>query len=328
MKHTSIIVAVGLALTAALSAAPANALNGRSFVSPSGSDSNPCTLALPCRNLQAALFQTNPGGEIAVLGTAGYSGGATLTIDRAISIVNPGAFEAGISPPSGAIGIVINAGPTDAVSLRGLTIDGQGAGLTGIQFNTGKSLTIANCIVKNLTGHGINFNWGGTTSGNFNVSNTYVANNGGNGVNMQASSSITPKIVFNRVQSYNNAGAGFGFFGNGANGHVAYISIQDSIAAQNGTGVGIATSSAGAIARVRIERSALVNNQATGTSAGLFVSGGGRAFLLLSQVTLTGNSWGFNGGSPDTFYTFGDNIIWENPGGFEDTTIWTPIPKH
>jgi predicted benzoate:H+ symporter BenE len=124
MKHTSIIVAVGLALIAALSAAPANALSGRTFVSPTGSDSNPCSLALPCRNLQAALYQTNPGGEIAILGTAGYSGGATLTIDRAISIVNPGAFEAGIIAPSGGNGIVVSAGATDAVSLRGLTIDG------------------------------------------------------------------------------------------------------------------------------------------------------------------------------------------------------------
>ena len=125
MKHTTIIVAIGLALAAALQAAPAQAQNTRSFVSPTGSDSNNCTLGTPCRTLQAAFNVTNAGGEIAVLGTAGYG---VLTINKAISIVNPGAFEAGIAVPSGGTGIVINAGSTDAISLRGLTIEGAGVG--------------------------------------------------------------------------------------------------------------------------------------------------------------------------------------------------------
>ena len=54
-----------------------------------------------------------------VLGTADYG---TFTINKAISIVNGGGFEAGIMVPSQ--GTVINAGPNDAVNLRGLTIEG------------------------------------------------------------------------------------------------------------------------------------------------------------------------------------------------------------
>src|SRR5450759_625409 len=96
MNRATIIVAVGLALAGALPATPANAGAARTFVSPTGSDSNLCTLTAPCRFLQAALVQTNAGGEIAILGTAGYNNGATVTIDKAVSIVNPGAFEAGI----------------------------------------------------------------------------------------------------------------------------------------------------------------------------------------------------------------------------------------
>ena len=38
--------------------------------------------------------------------------------------MNGGGFEAGIMVPSQGTGIVINAGPNDAVSLRGLTIEG------------------------------------------------------------------------------------------------------------------------------------------------------------------------------------------------------------
>src|SRR5664279_6111508 len=151
MKHTSIIVAVGLALAGALPAAPANAQATRTFVSPTGNDGNNCSLATPCRFFQAAFAQTNAGGEIAVLGTAGYNGGVTFTIDKAISIVNPGGFEAGIVVPSGGTGIVINAGTSDAVSLRGLSIEGGGVGTTGIAFDSGNSLIIANCVVRNLT---------------------------------------------------------------------------------------------------------------------------------------------------------------------------------
>jgi hypothetical protein len=148
MKHTAIFVAVGLALAGALPAASAQAQAARTFVSPTGNDANNCSLVAPCRFFQAAFAQTNAGGEIAVLGTAGYNNGATFTINKAISIVNPGGFEAGIAVPSGGVGILINAGVSDAVSLRGLTIEGGGIGATGIHFTSGKSLTVENCVIR------------------------------------------------------------------------------------------------------------------------------------------------------------------------------------
>src|SRR5664280_1590619 len=172
MKHTTIIVAVGLALAGVLPAAPANAQAARTFVSPTGSDSNNCSLTAPCRFFQAAFAQTNAGGEIAVLGTAGYNNGATFTINKAISIVNPGGFEAGIVVPSGGIGIVINAGGNDAVSLRGLTIEGGGVGTTGINFTGGKSLTVENCVIRHVTDAGIDFQPNATSS--LSVSNSLV----------------------------------------------------------------------------------------------------------------------------------------------------------
>src|SRR5664279_3001604 len=178
MNRATIIVTVGLALAGALPAALANAQAARTFVSPTGSDSNNCSLAAPCRGFQAAFAQTNAGGEIAVLGTAGYG---TMTINKAISIVNPGGFEAGIAVPSGGAGIVISAGPTDAVSLRGLTIEGGGVGTTGIQFNTGKSLTVENSVIRHVTGDGIDF-LSTTATSALTVSNTVASNNDNNGI--------------------------------------------------------------------------------------------------------------------------------------------------
>src|SRR5690242_2096621 len=125
-------LAVGLALGCTLPTV-VQAQNVRSFVSPAGNDADNCSLAAPCRTFAAAYTATNAGGEIAVLGTAGYG---PLTITKAISIVNGGGFEAGIPVPSGGIGITVTAGATDAVSLRGLSIEGAGVGATGIRFNS------------------------------------------------------------------------------------------------------------------------------------------------------------------------------------------------
>src|SRR5665213_2601398 len=149
VKHNKIVIVFGLIL-AVLTAAPAYAQ--LVYVASQGSDANNCSLQLPCRSLQHALTISDAGGEIAILNTGGYNGGTTVTIDKAISIVNQGGYEAGISFLSGVPGIVINAGPNDAVSLRGLTIEGAGVGTTGIQFNSGASLTVKNCVVRHIAG--------------------------------------------------------------------------------------------------------------------------------------------------------------------------------
>ena len=95
------IVAIGVALTGALPVVTAQAQVQRTFVSPTGNDGNKgCSMTAPCRTFQAAIRVTNSGGEITVLGTADYG---TLTIDRAISIVNGGGFEAGIMVPFNAV---------------------------------------------------------------------------------------------------------------------------------------------------------------------------------------------------------------------------------
>src|SRR5215472_11392756 len=132
MKRIILLSAVALAATFGSSGAFAQA--NRTFVSGLGSDSNPCSLSAPCRSFAGALAQTNAGGEIAVLDTAGYG---QVTITKAISIVNEEGVEAGITVTSGD-GITVAAGPTDTVNLRGLTLVGVGAGSgNGITFKSG-----------------------------------------------------------------------------------------------------------------------------------------------------------------------------------------------
>src|SRR5262249_39818410 len=121
MKQISLLWAATLVATTA--STDAYALANRTFVSGFGSDSNPCSLAEPCRSFQHAHDQTNAGGDITVLDPAGYG---PVVITKAISIINDGVGEAGITiTTTGTPAITIDAGPEDAVNLRGLTLVGS-----------------------------------------------------------------------------------------------------------------------------------------------------------------------------------------------------------
>ena len=171
-KITALVFAASL-FSLGLSSSPASALNTRSFISASGADTNPCTRTAPCRTLQKAHDSTSAGGEINMLDPAGYG---PVTITKSISIVNDGVGSAGVLVPSGGTGITISAGATDVINLRGVIIEGAGAGDTGIRFNTGKSLTIENCVVRGVTGNGIRFFPTGSSA--LAVSNSLIASNG------------------------------------------------------------------------------------------------------------------------------------------------------
>jgi hypothetical protein len=119
IKITSLPTIAGALLAFGLSAAPAQAGPNRTWVSGHGTDSGPCTRAAPCRTFAFALSQTAAGGEIDVLDPAGY---ATVTITKAISIVNDGVGVAAIGASLGdAITIATAAERTASCSARAET---------------------------------------------------------------------------------------------------------------------------------------------------------------------------------------------------------------
>src|SRR5438105_3535713 len=123
----------------------------RTFVSAAtGNDANPCTRSAPCRNFQAAIAQTASGGEVVVLDSGGYG---TVTINQAVSLVAPAGVYAGISVFAGT-GIYVNAGPSDVVTIRGLTLNGLG-GSDGIAFFSGAALYVLSTDFNNLTDAGV-----------------------------------------------------------------------------------------------------------------------------------------------------------------------------
>ena len=158
---------------------PAQAQRARVFVSVTGNDANPCTAGSPCKTFQTAYNAVLAGGEISVLDTGGYG---TLTIAKALSIVSPAGVEASIAIPSGGTGITISAGSSDKVSLRGLTLDGQGMAGFGIDFVSGQSLTVEDCIVRNMTIDGLDFFSFTSAPQTLTVSNSYFTDNAGSGL--------------------------------------------------------------------------------------------------------------------------------------------------
>jgi hypothetical protein len=283
---------------------PAQAQNIRSFISASGSDSNSCARTAPCRTLAAAFAQTNAGGEINMLDPAGYG---TLTIDKAISIVNDGVGSAGVLVPSGAIGITINAGPSDVINLRGLIIEGAGVGMTGIQFNSGKALNVQNSVLHNLTATGIQF-LPNSPSALF-MSSTLVADIGNTAIQIEPKTSGTVTAVLRQMEVHNNV---YGIYvvggDDGPAGTMNAVVSTSSFSGSSATAV-VSQTQAGAATSVMVRNCSIANNL-FGVAA---VTTG--AILRLAQSAIAGNGTGWfinNGGS---LVSYGDNDIDGNGGG-------------
>jgi hypothetical protein len=292
----------------------AQALNARSFVSAHGVDTNTCTLVAPCRTFAVAYAKTNPGGEIDVLDPAGYG---SLTITHAISIVNDGVGTASILVPLGGVGITINAGTNDAVSLRGLTIDGAGLGQTGIAFHSGQSLTLENCVIRHVNSDGIDFFPNGDT--NLLVQNTVVADNHEYGILVDPTGSGTVAAVFNRVELSNNGVIGLYVYGADSTG-IVKAAVSDSIAANNSnTGFAALSNSGNAPTTLTVFHSVSAHN-----FAGLALGGSGSVVIRVGQSVVTGNGSGYVVTGNGSLQSYGDNYI---DGNGPNTGSLTPISR-
>lgn len=239
-------IAMAALLVASL---PGHATIQRTFVATSGVDANPCTLTLPCRSVAAAIAQTNPGGEVIVLDSAGY-GKATIT--QSVSLVAPSGIYAGVSVFAGDTGVTINA-PDATVLLRGLTINGQG-GNYGVEIQAAARVRIESCVISGMLSNGVNHHASGAE---LVMLDTIVRDNGGTGIGMAADA----VIVLERVRSEHNAYDGL---------YVApattkaTATVVESLFVTNGSNGIRADSAAGATTVVQVERSTMAGNAGAG----------------------------------------------------------------
>jgi hypothetical protein len=130
----------------------------RTWVSPTGLDTNPCTREQPCRNFAAAITAVTSGGEVVAMESAGYG---PVTITKSVTLVAPAGVHAAIAPSSGNA-ITVSAADTDHVVLRNLYLNSQGAS-NGIDADTVAALYVEGSVFSGFSSQGIFFN--PTTSG-------------------------------------------------------------------------------------------------------------------------------------------------------------------
>jgi len=312
MRTAIPLTMLATALACSFGTAPANA-RARVFVASYGNDSNPCTFGSPCKTFQQAVNAVDAGGEVSAIDSAGFG---SINITKAVTITSPEGVEAGIVASAGVDAIDINAGTNDAVVLRGLTLNGGGVGGNhGIVFNSGASLTVANCAVQNFA----------------------AINGGGIGILIQPTSGTVTFVVTNTTVSNNWIGIDFHPEINGS------ANIDHVVATGNQDGIDISPHLSGS-ANAAISNSISSNN----TEYGIFVGFGSAVTISVDNTTLNGNGYGiaadqparvmlsrsviqgngtgtFNGTSPNTFYTYGNNLIDLNGTNFSGGALYSGV---
>lgn len=304
-------------LALALAALPgtASAQANRTFVSAqNGLDTNPCTVAQPCRSFQQAESVTNSGGEILALDSGGYG---VLSITKSITVNAPKGIEAAITTSTSGDAITIGA-TGGVVNLRGLTLVGGGIGANGITFAAGAVLNIEDCVVAGFLNNGLNFLPGAVST--VTVTDTIVSDNAAIGVYFAPSAGATAS--FKRVQALRNGTIGFGVAGNNAPASAAVTATAtDSIAANNvHTGLLAESSEPGSSAEATTFL--IVNSTSIDNDEGVRISAASATTTaILAETTISGNTVGFDTGR-GAIETFGNNFLTDN--GANNGTL-TPI---
>lgn len=248
----------------------------RTWVSGVGDDANPCSRTAPCKTFAGAISKTAAGGEIDALDPAGFG---AFTITKAITVDGGGGGVAGVLASAGN-GINVNAGGTDVVTLRNLSIDGLGTATAGVRFTSAGSMHLENLSIWGFTGAGIDI--------------------------VAASPSTSPQIyvtnVISRNNGVNNVGGGMWVHPNGV---VARVTVTGSQFSDNTQGVrtdnnsivtitgsqitgndnsGIFTNSTGSTSTVVVDHSLIALN-----FNGLMTSGSSAAVIYVSYDTIATN---------------------------------------
>jgi hypothetical protein len=267
----------------------------RTWISGVGDDANPCSRTAPCKTFAGAISKTAANGIINALDSAGFGG---VTITKAITLEAEGTVASALI--SGGNGIIVNAGASDVVVLRGIKIVGLGTGLTGLSFIAGGGLIVENGTIENFTGNGINFV--PNSPATLTVRDTLIRGNGG-GINIQPGASGSVNAVLERVQLVLNTGPGLQAQG------AASVNVRNSVAGTN-SGNGFTVIGGGAAVQLMLDNVISSEN----SLAGVLAQGSG-AVIRLSGSTLSGNTQGIQATTGAQVISFGNN---RNRGNISD----------
>jgi hypothetical protein len=180
--------------------------SSHTWISGSGSDSNPCTFASPCATFQGALANTSAGGMITVKDAGDFG---AVTINQSVTI--DGNNLGSITYAGSSSGSVISVTASSAnVTLQNLTINGMSVTGYGIDIGNSGTVIVDHCRIMNVTANGIYF----SGTGNLTVENSrieYLDGSGINGVEISGGA-VQNVVVRNTVidaSPYTNINNGF-----------------------------------------------------------------------------------------------------------------------
>jgi len=285
MKQLSAVFAF-LALATLMMTPAIYAQANRTWVSSVGDDANSCSRTAPCKTLAGAISKTAAGGKISVFDSGDFD---AVIINKAITINGDGTFASSIN------GVIVNAGPSDRVILRNLSINSTGSDINGIRFLTGKSLTVENSSISGFTGRGIDVTL--TATGDLFVKNTSITNCG-TGVFISTTGAFV-LAALNNVDLKGNAN-GVEASTNGR------VMISNSNISEN-TSNGLLASTASS--QINVEGCQIAFNALVGVNAS--VSG---SAIRLSNNQIYNNTTGISISGGATVSSAGNNRVFANGG--------------
>jgi len=273
-------------------ASVAQAQASRTWVSGVGDDANPCSRTAPCKTWAGAISKTAPCGEIDALDPGGFG---AVTITKSITLDGSGTFASILA--SLTTGIIINAAPTDVITIRGLSINGFCNGIRGINILSAKTVNVEDTVIFRFAGDGI------TAQDNdglqLNVRNCVIRDNTGDGIGASSTGAGGPAQVKAALVNSSFSGNGNGF----------HAKINSRVGAENcnfsgNTGNGVLAD--GGTGVIRISNSSIFNNVTNGVNAG---TGGVISINSCDIHNNNGSGALVSGGEVDTY---GNNRIFAN----------------
>ncbi len=279
MRFRSLLCSV-VGAVALLTASSAFAQATRTWVSGVGDDANPCSRTAPCKTWAGAISKTAAGGEIDALDPGGFG---AVTITKAITLDGRATMASILA--SGTPAIVITAGATDVVTIRGLSINGAGTtlGTNGIKYTSGAVVHVEDCAIFGFSGSAIDFQPAAATTASLFVKRVTASNNGTNGILVGGAG--TTNAVVTRSHVFSSA-TGIHAMG------TAHVSVHDTVLSGNAA-YGL---HAEGTAEVNMDRG-LVSGNGVGVQ--------GDSLVRLSDVMVGHNTTGLGG----MVTSFGNNRV-------------------
>ena len=256
-----------------------------------GSDTNPCTRAEPCRDLASAVNAVAPEGEVVILDSGSYGG---FEVTKSLQVVAQEGAHAVVSPMTGIAvpgdteahlaAVLVNA-PGSTVVLRNLTINSYGSVTDAVRATAVGTLHIENCVFGvvndmpngDFSDTGIYF----TASGRLVVRDATVRNFG-MGISIVGSQGGTAYASIDRCR----------LDGNVSGIHVYYnarVTVSNTVATDGaGAGFSVYTPVGGPATELNCD-----NCVASNRYIGFHSSGGPAAVVRVARSVATNNYYGF-----------------------------------